>query len=611
MNNASYVKEQTLVIPAKRFTLTGIPALKSVQLSFYQKYIILLLQKRVKAADIDELAQILSAIINVSVVCVKEFLEYLQKEKYLVYWPFSREYALAEALHVQINPSMNNAMFADLDVQEADCDKIIYLEEINRFYSESDLPPEIFRRKELQTSPAYTQLAATIESAIDKNRDDIEKLVTKVFKDSNVHLLPDVVFNLKNGSCRECQLEFEALIRYQYSSETKEARKVETVVDESNVLPKEYIDRLSAGFSVDKKLPRFIALDESFYQKILPNVDAISDCEDKLSTQYSELRPLQEAVASTKKDLATTKQQYMSSRKVKEGKVKKIADNIRDVDNKIEKRQSIIANIEKSGSTDTVESLRDDIRELLEKKQQLSQEVEENEASLKALEQDYKQKESAFNQTLHEKEAMISTINEEVESLNIRKNNLEAECKTLLSSNNTKIHPVIRVVLEKYPENKNHFNRYVEEECLMLDYALSASEHDAFDELWLWIDKVRHVYQKSFFAIYSTVLREKRESLGSYLGNAYSQVHIQDWFRVKRIPITVFNNLLAFHTLVTASTHGTENGPKSSHNKKQIEIFKSMTRTEREGVLLSIPSFFNSVEFTESEVKEIIKKLKI
>ena len=40
---------------------------------------------------------------------------------------------------------------------------------------------------------------------------------------------------------------------------------------------------------------------------------------------------------------------------------------------------------------------------------------------------------------------------------------------------------------------------------------------------------------------------------------------------------------------------------------KQIEEFKRMTRVQREKVLLSVPNFFNSVEFSKKEEKAIIE----
>lgn len=609
MNSTSYIKEQTLAIPAKCFTLTGIPAFKSVQLSFYQKYIVLLLQKGIKAVDLVDLSQQLSAIINLSTVCVKEFLDYLYEEGHLIY--SSNTYILNDALHVQINPAMNNAMFADLDVQEADCDKIIFVEEINRFFLESDFPTDFFRRIEQPPGLSSITIAPKIKKAIDENTENVRCLIAKSFQDSSVHLLPNIEFELVSSSCHECRIEFDVSLKYYYSSETKTAVRTETIIPEQNVLPKEYIDWLSEKFNVDKKLPRFIALDESFYKKVLPNVDSITDFENRLSNQHAELYPLEEDVKKVKRELEATKQLYKREKKSQENQANQVAQNLREIDAQIKKRQTIIASTTETHDIDIIESLQNDVRELNEKKERLAQEVEEREKSLKSLEEEYKQKKEVLNQTLAEKEGEKAKIIEEVTTLNKQKVALESENKSLLSSNKEKLHPIIRSVIEKYFGFKNNFSSYVVKTCSILDSALSASEHDAFDALWLEIDQVRHPYQKTFFAIYNTFLTEKHESLGIYVGNPYSRSHIEDWFRVEKIPLSIFRDLLAFHTLVTAVTHGTEKGVKSSSNKKQIESFKQMNRAERAEVLLSAPNFFKSVEFKKADIKKIIQYLEM
>ena len=83
MNTAYYSKERKLKVSAIGFTLTGIRVLKSVQLSFYQKYIILLLQNGMIASSLDELVKEISSIINFKEKCVEEFILELDENKKL------------------------------------------------------------------------------------------------------------------------------------------------------------------------------------------------------------------------------------------------------------------------------------------------------------------------------------------------------------------------------------------------------------------------------------------------------------------------------------------------------------------------------------------------
>ena len=80
-NEVYYVKQKKLLLPATGLKLVKIPILESVQLNFYQKYIILLLQKGFYATDRQDLIEKISETLNVSISCVEDFINYLVKEK--------------------------------------------------------------------------------------------------------------------------------------------------------------------------------------------------------------------------------------------------------------------------------------------------------------------------------------------------------------------------------------------------------------------------------------------------------------------------------------------------------------------------------------------------
>ena len=607
MKSASYMKEQKLSIPAKRFTLTGIPALKSVQLSFYQKYIILLLQKQVKASSIRDLAEKLSLIMNFSFYCVLEFLEYLQNSGHLEYSSTTGSYSLDKDLHIQIDPMRQNAMFADLDMQEADCDKIIYLEDLESFFLESDFPDGEFKKSELPLNRESAVEVVDVEDALDEKSQDIQNLVTRAFSSSNVHLLPDFTFRLKANSCHDIRIEFDVALQYLYSSETKEAIRKNAIIPDSNPLPRQYIDQLVSKYNIDTKLPRFITLDEAFYQKIVPNVEAIADCEDKVAKQSLERQPLEEEVRRNKTDLAETRKKFKNEKILRESQKKKTSNKILELDKTIEKKRSIIDNIEGEENNDIIDGFRNDINALTIAKEKLAQDIKEKEDDLISIQKEYEKREEELNQTIKEKEDKISEINTQVTTLSKQKNGLEAECKSLISEKRSKLNPIIDNVIAKFPIDKNSFNRNIVSACSSIDSAISASECDAFDDLWIGICAARAPYQIAFKAIFDSVLSEKNKTLGSYLADAYCRVQIENWFRVKRIDLSVFSNFRIFHDVVRAAAHRYDEGEKQEWNRKQIEEFKRMTRVQREKVLLSVPNFFNSVEFSKKEEKAIIE----
>jgi len=55
--------------------------------------------------------------------------------------------------------------------------------------------------------------------------------------------------------------------------------------------------------------------------------------------------------------------------------------------------------------------------------------------------------------------------------------------------------------------------------------------------------------------------------------------------------------------------HSIENGPQKKNNKQRIDEFKHLSKEDRSNILLAIPSFFDSIEFTKKEINMIANRL--
>lgn len=129
-----YSKNKKISFNVIKLYLENIPILKSVKLSFYEKYIILILQKGIYAKDIDNLINKISNILNFSEKCIRELIEFLDEKKFIKFKSMDSIYTLDESLHFYIDPKYDNAMFAEFDDKLADCNDIIYLDNINKFF---------------------------------------------------------------------------------------------------------------------------------------------------------------------------------------------------------------------------------------------------------------------------------------------------------------------------------------------------------------------------------------------------------------------------------------------------------------------------------------------
>ena len=151
----------------------------------------MLLQEGISAVGIQELSKKISNIINMNTKCVQDFVDYLWEDGLLAFDQISSTYLLASSLHFSINPDLNNAMFADLEVKEADCNDILYIESLSDFYLEEDFQNNEFKRKGgVEDASSQEILQGTkyaISAAVDLKRDKISNLLTRAFLNTNIH----------------------------------------------------------------------------------------------------------------------------------------------------------------------------------------------------------------------------------------------------------------------------------------------------------------------------------------------------------------------------------------------------------------------------------------
>ena len=603
-----YTKTKKLSFPVKKLSFKNIPVLKSVQLSFYEKYTILLLQKGILAANKDELVIKISNFLNVSNRCILEFIDYLMETNSIVFDESKKLFKLDEAIHYSLNEALNNAMFAEFDVKLADCDKIILIEDAMSFLLDEDFPNEIFKTK--GTLKETTEvLPYSLQMEILNKRSVLRALFERHFENTNMHLTKHFTFDLRHDKYSEYTLEFDAILEYIYDIQENKSIRKNIIVQKENLLPDEYIDSLASQFDIDDDLPKFIK-HRDFYENIIPSSDAVASIDEEIEVNKNSAVPLEVEINTEKANLISIKKQHVKEKKIEEELANEIRIKIEQAEKDISMNESIAADV-KGENSDLVKNLKNTIKELMETKKTLSAQLQNQEKAIAEMTEKFCSTENALNESIKIKEEEIKNINKKITEYESERKTLVKEQKSVVSQNEKMLNPVIKSVVEKYPAGENVMNRFISDICLWLDSALSASECDSYDEICRSIDFIRESYRKLLQAVFNVCLKTKADTLGIYLSDPFHIIEIDDMLRKRNTALDIKNQLIKFHSLANAIGHSTENGPKKHENIRRVEGFKELTVKEREKMLLAIPNLFNSIKFTKTEIKEISALLKI
>ena len=604
-----YSRSKKLSFSVKGLTFTDIPVLKSVQLSFYEKFCIILLQKGVSANDKENLTNKLSKILNVSSKCIKEFIEYLLENEFLIFHPRKKVFILDNSLHFSLDKDMDNAMFAEFDVKNADCGKIVYVDDLKTFYLEDDFDSSVFKRKGVANIKAGELLSDSVCNYIDNSRSLLEPLFIRSFNQTNLHLKKDFTYSLQRDKFSDYQFEFDALIEYRYFRDYNRSHRENVVVLKNNFLSEDFIKKLTDKYADDEQIPKFIELDESFYQKINSHTEPLSDLEETIDKAKASITPIEEEVKTEKGKLSALKREHNKTKAEEEAKIKSLQEEIDTKNDEIKVNEDLIS--DKEASAELIKNLKKAIKDLKSEKEELEEKLSNSQKTIDELSNSFKETEQSLNLQIEKKEKVLKSIHSSIQEYETKHKELSKEYDALLSKNEKKLSPIIKAVTDKYPATSNIFYRNVSDICLWLDSAASASEYDAFDEVARCIDMIREIYRKVLQAVFDVILSKNVQNLGSYFTDSYNLIAIENAFKKRKINLDIKNKMVIFHALANAIGHSLENGPKKRDNEKRVEDFKKLKSADREKIIFSIPNFFSSIEFSKAETTTIVSKLKL
>ena len=605
-----YTKQKKFSFSVKELAFQKIPVLKSVQLSFYEKYIILILQKGIQAFDEEELIVKISDFLNVSIKCIKEFISYLNLNNSLCFDAKKGLFQLDKSIHFVLDKNLNNAMFAEFDVKEADCNKIVFIEDDNMFLLEEDLNSGTFKKVGNSVANSSKLLPPSIQSMANQHKDVLRKLFVRYFANTNMHLTKDLTYELSNDKFKEYSVEFDAIVEYKYFPSTQQSVRKSVVVLNDNKLSDNFINSLASAYDYDDQLPKFIELKDEFYDKLAPNTQTLNSIEDEITERKEQLIPIEEKIKEEKSKLKDLKKQQSDKTKPLEMVASDIQSEIDKKDKQIKINEDL-AEANKDKNAELVANLKKTIKELENSKVALSKELDEQRSVIEKMSESFGEIEKGLKEEIKVKETQIKTFNRTIQEKEKQQKEIIKEYNSLVSQNTKNLHLVTNSVIKKYPSAENILYRYISDISLWLDAAVSASEYSAFDEVGRNIDMIREMYRKVMQAVFDVCLKNNAQSLGEYLTDSFHIIEIENMMRKRNMALDIKNKLIIFHGLSNAIGHSMENGTKKQENLRKVESFKKLDVNEREKILLAIPNFFNSITFTKTAEKSMVEKLKL
>ena len=637
MSNSIYSTTKSLSFYAVQVKMSGIKALKSARLSFYEKRIILMLQRGICASTSESLIQQLSDFLNISKDFVSDFINILESFRYINYDPQHEIFQLIPLIKPTIDRDNGNAMFLDLVSLPATCEDIYYI--VGAIPQGSANVPESYdsihlcgvTKSNLQlfaVSPEFGcpfmlrqdlgALETRIENAVDLNQEIVttdvlrcqerlNNLIRRAYEGSSAHISQVTATpEFPIGKCYSVAIN--VLATYSYDSETGVSHLM-NVTPPQSAIPDDFSNAL-ALFSIerDSDIPRHVRLRDSFYRRLDTVSTDVEQSKMELSAAQQSVGVIRSEIIEIQEELKSWKDGSGERKAAAFAKEQELKDSI--ANNEVI-ADSYLGLINDGKDSDDMKAYYEGkCSELAHEKENLSRQLEDVQNELAKTDEKTAEEASRLEQLIAKKE---EDANDAVQKVSSKRQQAEEKSKALealLSNNRADMNELIRPVLVKYPVAKNTLNLYVNKICTHIDFSVSASDSNALDVANIGIDESRELYRKVLKAIFDTLMGQSPQSLAFYLDNAFNLESLNICLEQHGVQRIIVTKLVSFHQLANAVGHSTENGPQKENNQRRISDFRAMSADARRQILLSLPNLFSAISLTNAEVKSIDSKLR-
>lgn len=265
-NFISYSKTKEVNFEVYRINLAQIDVIVEEKLSVLEKYILLLLEASIPANNKIELIEFVATILNVKTNIVESFIQQLTLLEYLDYkdgfFSLSPNF-LYDKGHVP-----GKEFLAFISIKQINYDDLYYIPLIKKLVTS-----EYFvncRLIKLETPKIKNSLVIEISDLLRSptQTQDVKNVIQQKLKAKGIHLKPNFSFKLSD-QFEYLQINFDLTVNYQFANNIS---KIENVrLEKNDFISIELLNQISKKFEYDNQIPRFIALQDNYYQQIDTN----------------------------------------------------------------------------------------------------------------------------------------------------------------------------------------------------------------------------------------------------------------------------------------------------------------------------------------------------
>lgn len=576
-----YYREIKIPFTAIHFTKKDIVTRSGTILNFYQKTILLILKKGIKAIDTDDLAKKISVMLNIKYLIVKHCVEYFYKMKIIKLE--NGIYVLGDDVNCTYSEKNSNVMLANVKMGKDNLN-YVYLSEIGTLLTQKLIDEYKITSTEKLDAPNYS----------DELLNQLDKQLMKL-NEKGIPL--DLASkSLSNTVCEKVQIKLEDLkelkksminiplkISYIYNRDLAKGvyHSSELNFSGSSILSN-YFDntalnlKLSLDYEHDTKKPDYILYEENLEQEKQTRLE--------IEKKSKEVKKLQADKISTEETIKAAKKKIDD----KNAKIKELKKQLKELqeDNKEYKEKFLILEKEQASVKDDDNNL----KELNKKLNVLQQETSSSEKEIKNI---------------------IKNYNDDYE----KKYTDSFERKLLMfEKNNNKLYDKYKNV---YEENSKILQN-------LLSMSKKINDNSNMVEEWFYLYKAFTCYLKFILSILlnrepNTINSFKSELVKSNSNNDMTNNNNRMDLGLKYgLSGDIIDSLIITETCTDHLRHKFDSKQFSADYKsknennfaRQEEVynnFKNLSKESKKNILYSIISLIEKANFTEDKYETLEK----
>ena len=321
MNRTQYTKKVEVKFPAFNLSIKNIPILTYERLRFYEKYIVLALEKGIEADNLNQLVCVLSDTFNIKMSFVQEFIEMFDALGHLQTNRKGRKnfFTLSSTYQILYDKKDKRIMQAYMSKDTMDFGLLYFLPDAQKFYAQSTietykLEPEIYDADDKKL----------VEQFFENNKNLIAPFVEEFLQKTRPnYVLGPNLDDIELSNLKKCYVNLDLLLNYQYKDGVSSLVDITFDPLFKQDLDEEYFKSVQKQYKTDDSVPKFIKY-QDFYQQTTELCDQFLQLDQKRTAAEQQINDLENKIAKLNRNKSKSK-----NKQKKEESIQKVQDQIK------------------------------------------------------------------------------------------------------------------------------------------------------------------------------------------------------------------------------------------------------------------------------------------